>query len=151
MRKVLTLCLWQQGDQLLLGKKKRGFGAGHWNGFGGKLKVGEGVEDAAKREMLEECRVKIQELEKRGILRFNFADSNEELEVHLFAVTAATGEPVESDEMLPQWFSVHSLPFDQMWADDIHWMPYFLRGVQFEGTFHFKDVHTLLEHKIISN
>jgi len=34
---------------ILLGYKKRGFGAGKWNGFGGKVEIGETVEDAAKR------------------------------------------------------------------------------------------------------
>lgn len=151
MGKVLTLCLWQQGNQLLLGKKKRGFGAGNWNGFGGKLAPGESIEEAAKREMQEECGVIIQDMEKRGIMRFSFADGNESLEVHLFAVTAANGEPVETEEMAPQWFPVNNLPFDQMWADDIHWMSYFLDGKYFEGEFHFKDVHTLLHHRIISH
>lgn len=95
---------------MLLGKKKRGFGAGNWNGFGGKLQPGESIENAAKREMQEECGVVIQAMEKRGIMRFTFADGNDDLEVHLFAVTEAQGEPVESDEMLPQWFPIHQLP-----------------------------------------
>lgn len=151
MKKVLTLCLWQQGDNLLLGKKKRGFGAGHWNGFGGKLMPGESIEAATNREMREECGVEVLEMEKRGVMRFTFTDGSDELEVHLFAVTAASGEPKESDEMFPQWFPITALPFDHMWADDIHWMPYFLDGTYFEGEFHFQDVHTLLDHKIISN
>lgn len=151
MQKIRTLCLWQQGNQLLLGKKKRGFGVGNWNGFGGKLMPGESVEAAAKREMYEECGVHIQEMEKRGIMRFSFADGNEPLEVHLFAVTAASGQPAETEEMSPQWFPVDGLPFDSMWADDIHWMPYFLEGKYFDAEFHFKDVHTLLHHRIISN
>jgi 8-oxo-dGTP diphosphatase / 2-hydroxy-dATP diphosphatase len=35
--------------EILLGMKKRGFGAGKWNGFGGKLEENESNEDAAKR------------------------------------------------------------------------------------------------------
>lgn len=151
MPKVLTLCLWQQGGKLLLGKKKRGFGAGNWNGFGGKLDPRENVEDAAKREMREECGVHIHSMEKRGLMHFYFADGTENLEVHLFAVTKASGEPTESEEMFPQWFPVEALPFDHMWADDIHWMPYFLDGKYFEGEFHFQDVRTLLHYKIFSN
>ncbi|CAN0505072.1 unnamed protein product, partial [Ectocarpus sp. 12 AP-2014] len=33
--------------EILLGMKKRGFGEGKWNGFGGKVESGESVEEAA--------------------------------------------------------------------------------------------------------
>ena len=32
--KLLTLAFLVQDDRILLGLKKRGFGAGNWNGFG---------------------------------------------------------------------------------------------------------------------
>ena len=47
MRKVLTLCLAIQDGRLLLGMKKRGFGARWWNGFGGKIEEGETIEETA--------------------------------------------------------------------------------------------------------
>ena len=43
--------------RLLLGLKKRGFGQGKWNGFGGKLDEGETPRQAAIREMKEESDV----------------------------------------------------------------------------------------------
>ena len=49
----MTLCLVVKENTILLGMKKRGFGVGRWNGFGGKLHEGESIEDAAKRETLE--------------------------------------------------------------------------------------------------
>ena len=48
-RKVLTLAFIRDGDQLLLGMKKRGFGAGKWNGFGGKVDPGETILQGAVR------------------------------------------------------------------------------------------------------
>ena len=36
-------------NQILLGMKKRGFGSGKWNGFGGKVEPNETIEEAAKR------------------------------------------------------------------------------------------------------
>ena len=54
MRKILTLCLVYQPPKILLGMKKRGFGVGRWNGFGGKVKDGETVKQTVKREMEEE-------------------------------------------------------------------------------------------------
>jgi 8-oxo-dGTP diphosphatase/2-hydroxy-dATP diphosphatase len=49
VRKVFTLALIFREDfsQVLLGMKKRGFGEGKWNGFGGKLDLGETIEQAA--------------------------------------------------------------------------------------------------------
>jgi len=47
--KVLTLAFVRRHGEVLLGYKKCGFGAGKWNGFGGKVEPGETIEDAAKR------------------------------------------------------------------------------------------------------
>ena len=46
--------------RILLGLKKRGFGEGWWNGFGGKINHNETIEEAAKRyssywEMIDHC------------------------------------------------------------------------------------------------
>ena len=49
--KILTLAFVRRHGEILLGFKKRGFGAGKWNGFGGKVEAGETIEDAAKRWM----------------------------------------------------------------------------------------------------
>ena len=48
-RKVLTLAFIRDGERLLLGMKKRGFGAGKWNGFGGKVDPGETILQGAVR------------------------------------------------------------------------------------------------------
>ena len=47
--KILTLAFVRRQRDILLGYKKRGFGAGKWNGFGGKVEIAETIEDAAKR------------------------------------------------------------------------------------------------------
>lgn len=47
--KLLTLVLVVQPGRVLLGMKKRGFGAGKWNGFGGKVQPGETIEEAARQ------------------------------------------------------------------------------------------------------
>lgn len=50
-RKVLTLAFIRdlERGELLLGLKKRGFGEGNWNGFGGKVELGETIEEGAIR------------------------------------------------------------------------------------------------------
>ncbi|XP_054107165.1 oxidized purine nucleoside triphosphate hydrolase isoform X1 [Callithrix jacchus] len=47
--RLYTLVLVLQPQRILLGMKKRGFGAGRWNGFGGKVQEGETIEEGAKR------------------------------------------------------------------------------------------------------
>ena len=42
-KKVLTLVHIRDEENILLGMKKRGFGVGKWNGFGGKVQPGETI------------------------------------------------------------------------------------------------------------
>ena len=140
MRKVLTLCLAIQDGRLLLGMKKRGFGVGRWNGFGGKIEAGEIIEDAARRETREECGIVIRSMEKVGIHEFRFENKLEEiLEVHVFRVDAFDGEPTEMEEMRPQWFAFAEIPYDTMWPDDRYWIPLFLVGKKFRTKFLFPE------------
>ncbi|MBX4205272.1 MAG: 8-oxo-dGTP diphosphatase [Candidatus Doudnabacteria bacterium] len=144
----MTLCLVRANSQILLGFKKRGFGAGRWNGFGGKLKPGEDLLTACRRELLEESGLTAIECEKKAIMHFRFMDDTDEIEVHLFEVKEFTGEPVETEEMRPQWFYKNEIPFDKMWPDDRFWFPYFLEGKNFEGQFFFRDQNKLVDCKI---
>ncbi len=145
MTKLLTLCLVSTDTHILLGMKKRGFGAGRWNGFGGKVAPGETIEEAARRELVEECGLQAEALERFGTLHFEFADNPEILEVHVFGVRRYCGQVTESDEMRPRWFAHSAIPYDEMWPDDRHWLPIFLEGRRFEGRFSFADNDTLLD------
>lgn len=143
MRVITTLCLVYRNPQILLGMKKRGFGEGRWNGFGGKVKEGESVEDAVSRELKEEAGIKAFSIGKVGVLNFTFENGIDPIECHLFRVADFIGEPVETDEMKPQWFPKDEIPYDLMWPDDRHWMPLFLAEKKFIGNFHFIDTSTL--------
>jgi 8-oxo-dGTP diphosphatase / 2-hydroxy-dATP diphosphatase len=146
---TLTLCLHRRDGKILLGKKKRGFGAGKWNGFGGKVEEGETVEQAARREMAEECGLTPTAMRKCGELSFAFEGNTQQLDVHVFDVTAADGEPTATAEMEPVWFPEGEIPFAEMWADDPHWMPLYLAGKSFRGKFVFADQETLARHCLL--
>jgi 8-oxo-dGTP diphosphatase/2-hydroxy-dATP diphosphatase len=137
MMKQLTLTIVYKNKKVLLGLKKRGFGVGRWNGFGGKVEDGETIREAAIRELQEESGVIAQEIEEIGILDFEFESDPKILQVHIFRVTDFGQEPVETEEMKPQWFDIDKIPFDSMWSDDIYWMPYLLDSKKFEGKFLF--------------
>lgn len=146
----MTLCIIRKDGKVLLGMKKRGFGAGRWNGFGGKVLEGETIEEAAKREIVEESEIIVKDLELIGILDFRFQKNMDEiLRVHIFRSTSFEGEPRETEEMLPQWFDEKEIPFEKMWPDDVHWFPLFLADKKFEGKFTFDDSDQILEKELI--
>lgn len=149
MKKQLTLTIIHQHSKVLLGMKKRGFGMGRWNGFGGKVSQGETIQEAAKRELREEAGIEVNDLEKVGIINFEFDGNPEILEVHIFKSDAFSGEPTESEEMKPQWWNISEIPFKDMWPDDIHWMPLFLNGKKFKGKFLFGESDIILKHELV--
>ena len=148
MKKLFTLCLIHQDQKILLGLKKRGFGAGYWNGFGGKIKEGESLEDATEREVEEEISVQVDNFEKVGILDFEFQGDSQILQVHIFKTANFSGAPEESEEMRPQWFDVSEIPFEKMWPDDKYWLPLLLAGKKFRGKFLFGEGHKILGQEL---
>ncbi|XP_011627048.1 7,8-dihydro-8-oxoguanine triphosphatase isoform X2 [Amborella trichopoda] len=115
--KLFTLAIVNTGGRVLLGLKKRGFGEGYFNGFGGKLEEGESIDEAAARE------------------------------VHVFNVPDYMGKPCETEEMLPTWFAHEDIPYDKMWMDDKVWYPHFLKGDMFKGKFFFENTHNLVSYE----
>ncbi|KAM8960417.1 oxidized purine nucleoside triphosphate hydrolase [Pelodytes ibericus] len=146
--KLLTLVLVVQPSRILLGMKKRGFGVGLWNGFGGKVQAGETIEEAAKRELWEESGLTADTLQKIGRIKFEFVGSTEIMDVHIFRTDEFTGEPTESEEMRPQWFDLEKIPFDGMWPDDILWIPLLLQKKTFRGYFKFEGHDTILDYTL---
>jgi len=139
----------RDNDRLLLGMKKRGFGAGWWNGFGGKLDKGEDLITAAKREVFEEVGITVEEIKPVGIIQFEFVNKPADtLQVHIFEVNKFSGQPAETEEMKPQWFDINAIPFDRMWPDDKFWVPLFLKGEKFTGRFLFGKDDAILEQEL---
>lgn len=123
--------------EILLGLKKRGFGEGRWNGFGGKVEDGETIEEATTRELKEEASIEPMKMKEVGVLDFSFENDPKILEVHIYKVTEFSGTPAESEEMKPQWFKFSEIPFTQMWSDDVLWFPFLLNDKLFKGSFLF--------------
>jgi len=156
LRKV-TLSFIIKGNEILLAMKKRGFGAGLWNGYGGKLKDGESIYDAAKREVKEEIDIDVKSMKKVGVLDFYFEGDKPDWnqQVHVFLIQEYNGEPKESEEMLPKWFKINEIPYDKMWEDDKFWLPKVIEGHSVYGRFLFgadnklKEKHVELDPKMI--
>ena len=145
---VTTLCLLYQHPRILLGMKKKGFGAGLWNGFGGKVQENESVIDATHREMYEECSLRVSRLKEVGQLVFKFENRPEHIEMHLFSTDEYQGVEFESAEMKPQWFMIDEIPFMEMWSSDRYWYPLFLKNKKFKGEFLFDASDQVVEHTL---
>ena len=136
VEKVYTLILitHHSKKRILLGLKRRGFGTGFYNGFGGKVEdsIDASIAHSAVRELKEETNLQtsnpVQDMEKGyiGVLRFTFEDQNNfMMVVHLFRLDLEfctfmnLGDVQGCDEITPEWFQCWSdLPFHRMHADD---------------------------------
>lgn len=131
--------------------KKRGFGAGRWNGTGGKVKPDESIKQALRRESQEEIGVTPLDFKKVAIIDFYFPDGSADQQVHVYLCDKWQGRPIESEEMAPKWFKLTKIPFDDMWPDDIVWLPQILKGHKLKASFTFDKDDDMLaaEFKIV--
>lgn len=133
--KLVTLLFLLREDEILLAMKKRRYGAGKWNGVGGKADPGEDEYQAAIRECQEEIGVTPVNPKLVGNLKFYEKDDPSfGHNCHVFMATEWQGEPVETEEMRPKWFKIMDIPYQDMWPDDQLWMPLMLEGKSFKGT-----------------
>ncbi|OCT64133.1 hypothetical protein XELAEV_18045234mg [Xenopus laevis] len=115
--------------------KKRGFGAGCCNGFGGK-------------ELWEENGLTVESIQKISHIKFEFVGSTELLDVHTFRTDEFSGEPTESEEMRPQWFDLEKTPLDGIWPDDRYWLPLLLERKKFTACSKFQGNDNILDYKL---
>lgn len=146
-----TLLFLKRDGQILLAMKKRGFGAGKWNGVGGKLESGETIEQALVRETEEE--IGVTPVNYWAIAELDFVQDAEtddpwHMYVYAYFCDEWTGEPSESEEMAPQWYTLDEIPYPDMWQDDEHWLPQVLAGQKVIGRFTFDHEDKLLTHTV---
>ncbi len=127
--KKATIGFCLKNDQVLLAMKKRGFGVGKWNGYGGKINENESAKSAMTRELKEESNLVVYEkdLEQVGIIKFYF-EEEPAFECSVYLIYNWRGNPVETEEMRPQWYSIKELPLKEMWVADTKWLPLVLGG-----------------------
>jgi mutator protein MutT len=120
--------------------KKRGFGKGLWNGVGGKIEPGETMEQALVRESQEEVGLTPTSWTKVAMHDFYMHEgvpSAWHMQGHVYFCREWEGEATETEEMAPKWTKIKDMPYDNMWSDDIVWLPQSLMGKLLKGTFRF--------------
>jgi len=141
-----TLCevIDRTNNRILLAMKKRGFGVGKFNGYGGKVKEGESVAQAMIRELKEESGLDVTNENLIKVCEFDFYFPHKpefNQTVHVFLVEKYSGEPVETEEMAFQWFGLNEIPYGKMWDDDKYWLDRIVKGEKLSGYFVFKNVN----------
>ncbi|MDP3956469.1 MAG: NUDIX domain-containing protein [bacterium] len=135
--KVGTICFPVQGGNIFLANKKRGFGAGFLNGYGGKQQPEDPtIVEAAIREMKEEGGIVAspEDLEKVAVINF-FEEDVQIFECHVFFCRTWQGEFHETDEMdAPQLYNMLDLPYNRMWDADKVWLPIVCSGEKIRAT-----------------
>ncbi|MEA4910524.1 hypothetical protein SDC9_07996 [bioreactor metagenome] len=138
-------------NRICLSMKKRGFGVGRYNGVGGKVEKDETVEEACKREVLEEIGVEVLDMKKVAELEFIFSEKPDwNQKVFTFFCEEWKGHPEESEEMNPKWFLVGDIPFHNMWSDDIFWLPKVLENELVKARFVFDNNDTVQDQELKS-
>lgn len=145
-----TLLFLIREDQILLAMKKRGFGEGRWNGVGGKIEAGETVREAAIRECQEEIGVTPTHFYQVAENDFQAELENDPWNMYgyVYFCDEWDGEPVETEEMAPQWFNIADIPYKYMWQDDEFWLPHVLEGKKVAARFTFDEEDNLLTHDV---
>lgn len=151
IKNATNLCyIINDNNQVLLIMKKRGFGQGKWNGPGGKAKDGESLEESVIREVKEEIDVKLINPRNLGFIEFIWphepANNNR---CYIYLTKEFEGEPIESEECLPKWFSMDNIPYDQMWDDDKYWYPDALSGKVVRKRFFFNKDNKIIKQEDI--
>ena len=137
--KKLTVAYPVRESEVLLAKKvkKGGLGEGYFLGIGGKVEEGETWEQGAIREIQEEIGIETTKLSDRGFVNFYFPGKEKRekwnFKTKIYIVEEWKGEPVNSDEMEPEWFTMDSVPYKDMWDDNRYFLPRILEGRTIEA------------------
>ncbi len=66
----------------------------------------------------------------------------------MYLATKWEGTPKETEEMIPKWFNIANIPYDEMFPDDRYWLPLILAGQKIDAYFDFDEDWNLLPKDI---
>jgi len=102
-----------KNNQILLGKRKNAHGSGFWSPPGGHLEFGESFEDCARRELLEETGLKVEDIVQGAITNDIFIEENKHYITISMIAKYVTGEPKTLEPHKCEgwhWFEIDNLP-----------------------------------------
>jgi 8-oxo-dGTP diphosphatase len=111
------------------------------------MEAGETPLECAIRETQEELCITPLDPVHAGTVMFQFTDGHS-IHGEVFTATEFDGTPTETDEAIPLWFSIHEIPYHNMWADDVVWLPKLIANEKFHGRFIFAEKE-MLDHELL--
>lgn len=149
-----TVGFFVKDDKILLGRRKNTkLGQDIYSGVGGKVGDHEEFKDETHeegfiREVQEEFGVTPTKMKRAGRVRFIYPTASKwQMDVVIFLVEEWSGEIIETDAMKPVWFDQNALPHENMWGDNMYWIPKILAGEKVDFAFVFDDQSNLLDMK----
>jgi len=122
MEKILVVAaLIKKNDRFLIGLRSTGKYKGFWEFPGGKVNIGEELEIALKREIMEEFSIEI-DIE-RFLFRVDHTYLDFVLEMHCFLSTTKSEIMVMNDHSEVMWF-------DPSENKEINWLPADIKVVE---------------------
>lgn len=143
-----------RNGKIFLAEKKRGFGAGKLNGYGGKFEEKKGdktILDCACREVKDESTLDIKpdSFKELGYIDFYFDDKPEDNKrVFVYRVDEFEGVPEETEEMKKaELFDFKKIPKERMWEADREFLPSIRDGKPIKGEAHYAEGGRLVSWK----
>ena len=136
-----TLIYVIKNDEILMIEKLRGHGRGKVNAPGGHIELGETPAECAIRELFEEVRLTVLEVEEVANLKFFDTKNGFSMQGYVFKTCAneCIGIPTQTEEAIPFWVDINAIPYDRMWEDDAIWLPRVLAGNYIDAELVFAD------------
>ena len=137
----------------MLGYKNRGFGAGTYNGFGGKVKPNEDILSALNRECREEAGFIPLQPQNVGIINYNevMQGSRKNIQMHIYICKNIEGSITPSEEMTPKFFNKNNLPLTSLLPDTAIWLPLILQGYYVKADFILNDDLSIKSYTLDKN
>jgi 8-oxo-dGTP diphosphatase len=146
LAQLIVVC--RASGRALLGRHKSGRWQGFYTGFLDEVRPGEDPAEAAARIAREQAGIAAGPIKHRATFVFVSEAWGRARELE-FIAESHSGEPAESETVVPEWFAFDAIPYDRMPAYDAIWYPSLLAGKKMRGHFDFApDGQTLLAHRI---
>ena len=108
---AVAIIVNQDNEVLISLRPNSSHQGGLWEFPGGKLEVGESVEDTLKRELLEELNIDLLESQSFKIIQHQYADKTVQLNIYI--VSSFRGEAKGAEGQLIEWKAIDQLnPLD---------------------------------------